>query len=51
MSMGLIALGIIGGLNLLALLTQTPFLWSDKKFRLWAKLSKDKLKDKNIRSK
>ena len=34
---GIIGLCIIGGLNLLGLLIQTSYLWSDAKFRKWAK--------------
>ena len=33
--LGVISLGIIGALNILALLTQTPYLFYDKKFKTW----------------
>ena len=45
---GLIALFIIGGLNVLALLFQTCSLWSDKKFKSWANQSGRKNDVKNI---
>lgn len=35
--LGVIGLGVIGGLNLLGLLIQTPYLWADLRFRAWAK--------------
>lgn len=35
--MGIIGLAIIGGINLLALLIQTLYLWIDRKFKAWAK--------------
>jgi hypothetical protein len=35
--MGIICLAIIGGLNLLAFLIQTLYLWTDRNFKEWAK--------------
>lgn len=37
--LGIVGLGVIGGLNLLGLGIQTAYLWSDGKFRKWAKLN------------
>lgn len=45
---GLIALLIIGGLNILALVFQTCFLWADKKFKSWASLSERRNDVKNM---
>lgn len=39
--LGIIALAIIGGLNLFGLLIQSWYLWDDRQFRLWAKGHED----------
>ena len=46
---GLIGLYILGGLNIFALVLQSIFLWSDRKFKLWANKSElEKVKKKTV---